>query len=338
MPSTKLTDAAAACYAALLRRRGAAFDSGRRPAARLAGAVVSIGNLSLGGTAKTPATILLGGELRRRGFRVDVLSRGYRRRTRGLAIAESGAAPTALVGDEPRLIARRLGAPVLVARRRAVAGREAERRYHTNLHLLDDGFQHRQLARDFDLVLLDPSDLDDRLLPAGRLREPPAALARASAVTLLCEPDARQAERNALIERVRRWTPAPVFFAHKRLLAPAPPDSPAVAFCALARPQSFFTGLQRAGWQLLEAVAFRDHHAYTRRDLRRLRQLMLRHCAVLATTEKDAMNLPADHCLSALQVIPMELEIEELEALVELIAAAARRRLALAEYEAEAGA
>lgn len=338
MSSARLTRTAAQLYAAILRRRARGFDAGRRPATRLPGAVVSIGNLSLGGTAKTPATILLGGELRQLGFRLDVLSRGYRRRRHQLAVALDGREPAALVGDEPRLLARRLAVPVVVDRLRSRAGLEAERRFHTNLHLLDDGFQHRQLARDFDLVLLHPDDLDDFLLPAGRLREPLESLARASAIVLLAEPGtAATLDRDGLQNRVRRYSSAPLFFAQKRL----PPPSvgvPVVAFCALARPASFFTGLERAGWQLAATVAFRDHHAYTARDLARLRRLLRHHGAAPATTEKDAMNLPEEHGLDRLEIIPLELDIERLPELVELIAAACRRHLsAAADAASEAG-
>lgn len=332
----KLRQAAAALYAALLGRRERALA--RRPPARLRGAVLSIGNLSLGGTGKTPAVILLGSELLARGYRISVLTRGYGRRSRGLQLARDGSEPAARVGDEPRLIARRLRVPVLVGKRRADTGAEAERLFQTQIHLLDDGFQHRRLARDFDLVLVHPDDLDGRLLPAGRLREPLSALSRASALVCLREPAASSltpaasllSDDQAIIARLRRYSSSPLFFARKRLLSPPPGGMPAVAFCALARPESFFSALEQSGWRLAARLVFRDHHAYRPRDLARLRYLALRHGAILLTTEKDEMNLPLAHGLPNLQIVPLELEIEDLSGLMDLILAACRARLAAA--------
>jgi len=163
--------------------RNLLYDRGVWRARRLAGPVVSVGNLSLGGTGKTPLVILLGELLAARGVRLDVLTRGYGRRSRGVALVDP-AGPVSEFGDEPLLLARRLRVPVIVGEDRYQAGCFAEQRFGPQLHLLDDGFQHRQLARAFDIVLVSPDDLEDRLLPAGRLREPLASLRRANAVAL----------------------------------------------------------------------------------------------------------------------------------------------------------
>src|SRR5208282_1457673 len=132
---------------------------------------------------KTPFVIALGELLKARGIHFDVLTRGYGRTTRGVLIVEADG-KAADFGDEALLIARRLGVPVIVGESRYEAGRVAERKFQTQLHILDDGFQHRSLARDFDIVLMTERDFGDRLLPSGRLREPLSSLRRADAIVV----------------------------------------------------------------------------------------------------------------------------------------------------------
>src|ERR1035441_9888570 len=170
-------------YGAATALRNTLFDRGVLSSRRLERPVVSVGNLSLGGAGKTPFVIALGELLKARGIRFDVLTRGYGRKTRGVLIVETDG-NAADFGDEPLLIARRLGVPVIVGESRYEAGRVAERKFQPQLHILDDGFQHRSLARDFDIVLTTESDFDDRLLPSGRLREPLSSLQRADAIVL----------------------------------------------------------------------------------------------------------------------------------------------------------
>ena len=134
-------------YTAAIRGRNALYDAGMFRAERLAGPVVSIGNISTGGSGKTPFVICLGELLKQRGIKFDVLSRGYRRQTQGVAIVDP-AGTAAEFGDEPLLISRRLGVPVVVGESRYEAGLRAEQQFGPQLHLLDDGFQHRELARE----------------------------------------------------------------------------------------------------------------------------------------------------------------------------------------------
>ena len=170
-------------YGAATALRNRLYDRGTLSSRRLERPVVSVGNLSVGGSGKTPFVIALGELLKARGIRFDVLSRGYGRKTHGVRIVEDyGSA--ADFGDEPLLIARRLGVPVIVGGSRYAAGRVAEQKFETQLHILDDGFQHRSLARDFDIVLMTERDFDDKLLPFGRLREPLSSLQRADAIVL----------------------------------------------------------------------------------------------------------------------------------------------------------
>ena len=159
----------AGIYGAASALRNTLYDRGVVAARRLARPVVSVGNLSAGGTGKTPFVIALAELLQARGIAVDMLSRGYRRKTQGVLVVDP-AGSAAEFGDEPLLIARRLGVPVIVGESRYHAGLMAEERFPSRVHILDDGFQHRSLARDFDIVLLTKADLNDRLLPAGRLR------------------------------------------------------------------------------------------------------------------------------------------------------------------------
>ena len=307
-------------FGAIVRRRNRGFDNGTLGVARLPAPVVSIGNLSVGGTGKTPAAIALATELRRRGLRVDVLTRGYRRQGRQLAIVEHGDEDFTLVGDEPLLIARRAQVPVIVHPDRFRAGLQAEHQFHTQIHLLDDGFQHRQLARSVDLVLVDPRDLDDRLLPAGRLREPPASLARASAVIWLgnLHTDAA-AEYAHAVERLQPFTAAPIFLGSKQP-RPLPADASRrlFGFCALARPESFRSTLQGLGVEIAGWRTFRDHHAYSDADLAALQQAA-EHCGAegLVTTEKDAVKLPPR--LANVQVVSIDLQIERMPELIDRI-------------------
>jgi tetraacyldisaccharide 4'-kinase len=174
-------------YHLALAFRGFRIRSGLEPVRRLRFPVVSIGNLSTGGSGKTPLTIALAKALSRRGLRVDVLSRGYGRQSQ-LAARVSPDGTAEEFGDEPLLIAREAGVPVYVAPQRYSAGLLAEadaqqsdgENHQPIVHLLDDGFQHRQLYRDVDILLLNRQDWRDWLLPAGNLREPLGAVRRAS--------------------------------------------------------------------------------------------------------------------------------------------------------------
>ena len=173
--------------------RNALYDRGIFRVRKLARPVISVGNISVGGSGKTPFVIALGELLKQRGIAFDVLSRGYRRNSIEIAVVDPNGSP-AQFGDEPLLIARKLQVPVIVGADRYRAGLVAEKQFSSKLHLLDDGFQHRRLHRDFDIVLLPAEDHGGILLPVGRLREPIAALRRADAVVL---PEALERSINA---------------------------------------------------------------------------------------------------------------------------------------------
>lgn len=274
-------------YRLALALREAGLRSGLRPVRHLSWPVVSIGNLSTGGAGKTPLTIALAQALTRRGLYVDVLSRGYGRMSRDPArVDPRGTAEE--FGDEPLEIARATGVPVYMAAQRYEAGLLAERdaeKQSSCIHLLDDGFQHRQLHRDIDILLLNSGDLKDRLLPAGNLREPLGAMHRASCIAIPAEDHELEAEL-----KTRGWQ-GEIWRIRRRMEVPRI-DGPVIAFCGIARPEQFFQGLENAGLQLAARIAFPDHHRYTQGDLDRLRDTARNaSAAVFVTTEKDRVRL-----------------------------------------------
>lgn len=260
---------------------------------RLAHPVLSIGNLSAGGTGKTPFVIALAkligshNSQSSQGISVDVLSRGYGRTNAGAErVDPEGSAEQ--FGDEPLLIARQAHIPVFVAAKRFEAGELAEQgakaQLHlakAQLHLLDDGFQHRQLYRDIDVVLIDSEDLGDRVLPGGNLREPLSALKRASVFAV-------PVEDNAAATRLRELGFTQPIWRFRREMTVPKIAGPVVAFCGIARPDQFFAGLEIAGITLAGRQIFRDHHRFAAQDGELLARLV-RHtgAAALVTTEKD---------------------------------------------------
>lgn len=294
-----------AIYGAVVRTRNALYDQKLFRSQRLQGSVISVGNISTGGSGKTPFVILLGELLKARGIPFDVLSRGYGRNTRGVLLVDPGGLPQDF-GDEPLLIARRLQVPVVVGEDRYEAGRFAESRFGAQLHLLDDGFQHRGLARDFDIVLITPEDARDRLLPAGRLREPLRSLQRADAVVLTsgASPESFPVA-GKMVWRVRRG------IVTQNLAQPVPARP--IVFCGIARPQNFLLQLRAAGIDPVAEAFFRDHHAYTERDVHDLLQLSQRsEAGGFITTEKDAVNMGGYlNALAPLAVMPVKMELAD---------------------------
>jgi tetraacyldisaccharide 4'-kinase len=288
-------------YGSVVRARNALYDREYLRARRLQGPVVSIGNLSAGGSGKTPFVMLLGELLKARGVKFDVLSRGYGRASRGVLLVDPAGLPQQF-GDEPLLIARKLQVPVIVGEDRYEAGRFAESRFGVQLHLLDDGFQHRALARDFDIVLLTPQDANDRLLPAGRLREPLDSLRRADAVVLASGASAESFPlEGKAVWRVRRG-----------IVPQAVPPRP-IVFCGIARPQNFLLQLRAANIEPIAQALYRDHHAYSEKDVRELLTLRQQsEAGGFVTTEKDAVNLgPYLSALEPLSVVPVRMELAD---------------------------
>jgi len=285
-----------AIFGAVVALRNALYDRGVFKVRKLARPVVSIGNISVGGSGKTPFVIALGELLQQQGIEFDVLSRGYGRRSTEIAVVDPKGTPEQF-GDEPLLIARKLHVPVIVGADRYQAGLLAEKRFVSKLHLLDDGFQHRRLHRDFDIVLLPAEDQRGTLLPTGRLREPLSALQRADAI-VLPEP-ADGPPRGKSVWRARRQIE---IAAGGRL----------IAFCGIARPRQFFDALQAARQEIAGTLTFRDHHRYAQRDIDRLLDLKKQTGAAgFVTTEKDAINLgPLSAQLQPLRTAVLRIDLE----------------------------
>jgi tetraacyldisaccharide 4'-kinase len=296
-------------YAAASALRNSLFDRRVLAVRRLERPVVSVGNLSVGGAGKTPFVIALGELLKARDTRFDVLSRGYGRKTRGVRVLEPNGSATDF-GDEPLLISRRLDVPVVVGESRYEAGQVAETKFAPQLHILDDGFQHRSLARDFDIVLLTERDFEDQLLPSGRLREPLSSLARADAIVLPAE----SAASDVALEGKLIWR------TQRRVTVPDAPAAP-VVFCGIARPGQFFAQVRATGIRPAFEVAFRDHHFYSPRDIEQLLAARAKHSAAgFVTTEKDAVNLgPLRPQLTPLAIAVLTVTLDNPAAVVDTI-------------------
>jgi tetraacyldisaccharide 4'-kinase len=322
-------------YRLALGLRALGLGTKLEPVRRLRFPVVSVGNLSTGGAGKTPFTIALAKSLTQRGFRVDVLSRGYGRRG-GLAARVDPVGSAEEFGDEPILIARETGVPVYVARQRYEAGLLAEVGVPQNdgenpspiAHLLDDGFQHRQLARDVDILLLNRQDWQDGLLPAGNLREPRKAIHRAEVIAIPAEDPELEAE-------LRSWDwKGPAWRVSRKMEVPSI-DGPASAFCGIARPEQFFAGLEAGGLQLVSRTAFPDHHSYTAGDVERLlANTRDARAGALLTTEKDLVRLGklASNFSEALPVktVGLRIEIDDEDKAIDWLRARIDGRLKLA--------
>ncbi len=282
-----------------VRLKNRSYDRGIFKSQKLQGPVISVGNLSVGGSGKTPFVLLLGELLEARGVKFDILSRGYGRQSRGVVLVDPKGSPQEF-GDEPLLMARRLGVPVIVGERRYEAGVFAEQKFGPQFHLLDDGFQHRALARDFDIVVLAAEDAHERLLPAGRSREPLTSLCRANAVVLTNDTSAELFPLDGKL----------VWQVQRGILPSNVPPRP-VVFCGIARPQNFVAQLRLAGIEPAAEKFYRDHHAYSERDMRELLEIRQQSAAGgFVTTEKDAINLGALlSMLAPLSVVPVQMEL-----------------------------
>jgi len=289
-------------YSLAVRVRAQLYAAGIRHSRRLGRPVVSVGNLSVGGTGKTPMVALLARDLIAGGRRVAVLTRGYGGTTKGgCRVVSDGTgllATAAECGDEPCLLARSVsGLIVVVGSDRFQAGRMALERFSPDLFILDDGFQHLRLHRDLNILLLDGRRPfgNGRLLPAGLLREPVSAVRRADLVVLT---------RCGDTEVTIPVTGVPVCRSSHRLKGFAPLDGgPVAPFSALrgrrgvacagiADPGSFFSALREAGVELSAALAFTDHCRYGEGEMGLLKRAFVRTGAdFLITTEKDAVKL-----------------------------------------------
>jgi tetraacyldisaccharide 4'-kinase len=277
-------------YGVIVRVRAWLYTHGWLKQKRLKGTVVSVGNLTVGGTGKTPMVIWLAEKFLAERKRVAILSRGYRGRNG--------------TSDEIELMKFRLEGRVSfgVGKNRFAEGRRLESQQPIDVFLLDDGFQHLQLARDLDILLLDVSRplAGEPLLPAGRLREPVTAMSRANLIVFT-----RAETASGTLDAIGKLNQYPVFAASTRLLgfrrfgaeitllsANEIGSGPFFAFCGLGNPEVFFRDLKNWGLPICGQAIFADHHRYSERDILAVRQAVKRVGAnALVTTEKDAQNL-----------------------------------------------
>lgn len=320
--------------------RAWAYERGILPKFRAASPVVSVGNVALGGAGKTPVTLAIASRLLARGRRVAILSRGYGAKRSDARIVSDGRSrllSASEAGDEPAMLARRMPeAAVLCGPRRAVLAEMASGEMHVNAFVLDDGFQHRALERDLDVVVIDASNPfgNGRLLPRGPNREPLGALGRAGLVWLSHADEASKGELERLRALARESTGrAPVESRHapvdvfdgsleRSLGLSSLRGVRALMLCGIARPEGFRRTVESLGATVVVERLYPDHHVFREDELdEAFRALGKAECAVVVLTEKDAVRLtPARAFDPRLRVIRVDAEIlsgeDELDAAI----------------------
>ncbi|MDD5543938.1 MAG: tetraacyldisaccharide 4'-kinase [Acidobacteriia bacterium] len=296
-------------YSGLVRLRLGLYRLGILKAVKVRPRVVSIGNLTLGGTGKTPTVIRLAQLLSDRGNSVAILGHGYRGSSgKDTVLVSDGSrilVDSSISGDEAQLCARRLkGVPVVVGRTKWKVSQWIDKNLAVDWIILDDGFQHLKLGRDCDIVLVDSGwqGEQDQIVPLGRLREPLPGLKRADVVVIVEE--AGVSANPNLPQELKRHAPEAAFFTACREFAAigAVDGSPGpaleelrrrklLAFCGLAQPSQFFSELQRQQFLICDTLEFPDHHLYTQGDLQRIvKRAESAGAEALITTAKDAVN------------------------------------------------
>ncbi|TKJ42500.1 tetraacyldisaccharide 4'-kinase [candidate division LCP-89 bacterium B3_LCP] len=319
-------------YGIAVRFRNAAYERGLFRTERLNVPVISIGNLSVGGTGKTPVTLKIAQLLKGSPFnqKPAILSRGYGRKTKEYTLVSGGEdvlCDATESGDECQIYARRLpGIPVAVDADRVSGGRRLTESFDISLLLLDDAFQHRRIYRDLDIVLIDSRYpiWNEKLLPAGTLREYSPALERAHLIVLTnFQPEDKENSTllNNCIERFGQESVATcrpcfhrsyLFRTGEEVSSEEISGSGMIGFCGIAKPQGFQSMLEGLGIDVLTIIHFSDHHNYKPSDVEKLATVLNRAQAdYLVTTEKDAVKLGP--LFQALPVLVIEIDIEWLE-------------------------
>jgi tetraacyldisaccharide 4'-kinase len=301
--------------------RARAYAGGFLEAVRLHGPVISVGNLSVGGNGKTPVVARIAAGLRDAGRPVAILSRGYGGDFDGdaLIVADGQRLLTdaRVAGDEPVMLAQELpGVVVAIGPRRDAVGQAVEARFGPRVHVLDDGFQHFRLRRDLDVLCLDPRDLEDRPLPAGRLREWPGAAARADIVLLtggddLPEEAVQATARTLGAHRTHRVTRRLTGFVDEGGNRVAPPRRPFL-LAGIARPERFFRDAAKAAGSAVGHRFFRDHHRFLPEELSAVSAAAVAAQAdAVLTTAKDLVRLDTARLGLPVRVLVFEAEISD---------------------------
>lgn len=318
-----------ALYGAVTRTRLSLYQRGTFHTTKLDCPVISVGNITAGGTGKTPLVEWIAKTIAARGKNVCILTRGYgREHPHSQVVVSDGhtiIAPPAEAGDEPYLLATKLlgSAAVISNIDRISAGRYAIENFGADCFVLDDGFQHLRVARDLNIVTIDATNPwgGGQLLPYGRLREPRAGLRRADCVVLTrCD---HASDVQSLCAEVRELINGrPVFLSTMQPVKNLLPTGPVAAFCAVGNPQSFFTQLRMAGYNVVLEKTFADHHSYTQQDVDRLLNEATRAGAPnVITTAKDAVKLRSLSFTIPWHVFEIEIAIQNEDEFRQMIAA-----------------
>ena len=326
----------ATLYGVVMKARRALYRAGRLQVHRLGEPVISVGNLTTGGTGKTPLVEWIANELAQKGRRVCILTRGYGRRSAGARVIVSDGneilSDANRAGDEPLLLAERLQglAAVISDSDRVSAAHWAVENFKSNVFILDDGFQHLRIARNLNILTVDATNPwgNGRLLPAGILRESRSELIRADCVVITRADDPTKTQ--ALQHQIAAQSNGcPVFCSRMRLSGLRPIEgkierplmtdekikaSTVAAFCGVGNPESFFSLLRRAGYQLRHHQVFRDHHSFTQADIDRIeRESATRGAQILLTTAKDEVKLRSLEFELPCYAADITIEIEQQE-------------------------
>ena len=323
-----------ALYGAVTRTRLSLYQRGTFHTTRLDRPVISVGNMTVGGTGKTPLVEWIAKTIAAQGKRVCILTRGYGRENpqRQVVVSDGRAllATAAEAGDEPYLLATRLlgSAAVISNIDRISAGRYAIEQLHTDCFVLDDGFQHLRLARDLNIVTIDATNpwgggpaSEGQLLPHGRLREPLSGLSRADCVVLTrCDQADNRADLTRQIRDLIRGRP--LFQSTMKATYARVVSGPVGAFCAVGNPEAFFAQVRKGGYELVFEKAFRDHHSYSQPNVDSLvRQARAAGAQSLITTAKDAVKLRSLSFSIPWCVLEIEIAIENEDAFRQMIVA-----------------
>jgi len=294
------------------RVRNHLYDKGVLSTVRPKEFVISIGNLTWGGTGKTSLTSYLAKFLINEGFKVGILSRGYQRNSRGAVVVSDGQELKSAwqnAGDEPYLLARKIPQAVVVVAESRVEGLPVLSQFQPDVILLDDAFQHRRIERDLNLVLVDSTEniLDLHVLPFGKLREPVEGLNRANAIILTHSKNA-----NPETEKAVSGYGVTVYHANYEATKFDYSGKSIAAFCGIASPQHFRRLLIDNGAKLVLFSEFPDHHVYSQAEFREFEQAALTSGAeAIVTTAKDAVKLVSEYFHMPLGIVDVEFVIEE---------------------------
>lgn len=325
-------------YGLGVRMRNALYRRGILRTFEVDAPVISVGNLTVGGTGKTPLVEWIAGQLAQSGLRVTVLTRGYGRKSSGRVVVSDGSTIRSNVneaGDEPFLLAQNLNgrAAVLCDADRAAAARWAIANLKTDVFVLDDAFQHQRLKRDLNVLTIDATDPwgDRNLLPKGKLREPVDELSRADCVVITRAVDSSVNELRSEIES--KWPGLPTFVSRIEFVGLQKLEeinsssevnpmktTPVAAFCGIGNPESFFSLVRGAGYQLKDTSAFRDHYNFKQADIDRLVNHAAQNGAeAVLTTAKDAVKLKSLSFALPCYVVNIAMKIEDEERLLKYI-------------------